>query len=167
MNKHTYNQESLFGGIDETAEAVPQGPVVRVALNTGADALFDYRLPESLGAAQPGQRVEVPFGKGNRSEEAFVVEIDPTAEAKAQGRGFRLKCVKRIVDVEPLVGGQLLELAAWISRYYVCPLGQVLWAMVPAAVKQDAGVKTQMFVSLAEGFSDEVKLSSAKQRALV
>ena len=50
-----------------------KGPVVRVALDTGADALFDYRLPEHLGTVEPGRRVEVPFGKGNRLEEAFVV----------------------------------------------------------------------------------------------
>ena len=168
MKKNKDSQAGLFAGMDETAVAPEvRGPVVRVALNTGADAMFDYRLPESLGAIQPGQRVEVPFGKGNRPEEAFVVEVSPPPVANANGHSFRLKAVKRIVDAEPLVAGELFELARWISRYYVCPLGQALWAMVPAAVKQDAGVRTQMFVSLAEGFSDQVKLSSAKQKALV
>lgn len=154
--------------MDETPLAPEaKGPVVRVALNTGADALFDYRLPEELGGVEPGRRVEVPFGKGNRLEEAFVVEVGPEPEKKTQGRGFRLKEVKRIVDAEPLVAGELFELARWISRYYVCPLGQVLSAMVPAAVKQDAGVRTQMFVSLGADYTEEVKLSSAKQKALV
>lgn len=161
-------QNSLFAGMDETPLAPEaKGPVVRVALNTGADALFDYRLPEELGGVEPGRRVEVPFGKGNRLEEAFVVEVGPEPEKKTQGRGFRLKEVKRIVDAEPLVAGELFELARWISRYYVCPLGQVLSAMVPAAVKQDAGVRTQMFVSLGADYTEEVKLSSAKQKALV
>ncbi len=154
--------------MDETPLAPEaKGPVVRVALNTGADALFDYRLPEELGGVEPGRRVEVPFGKGNRLEEAFVVEVGPEPEKKTQGRGFRLKEVKRIVDAEPLVAGELFELARWISRYYVCPLGQVLSAMVPAAVKQDAGVRTQMFVSLGADYTEQVKLSSAKQKALV
>ena len=158
----------MFAGMDEppvTPEA--KGPVVRVALDTGADALFDYRLPEHLGAVEPGRRVEVPFGKGNRLEEAFVVEVGPEPEKKEHGRGFRLKAVKRIVGAEPLVAGELFELARWISRYYVCPLGQTLSAMVPAAVKQEAGVRTQMFVALSETFNDDIKLSSGKQKAIV
>ena len=160
--------DSLFAGMDEppvTPEA--KGPVVRVALDTGADALFDYRLPEHLGAVEPGRRVEVPFGKGNRPEEAFVVEVGPEPEKKEHGRGFRLKAVTRIVDAEPLVAGELFELARWISRYYVCPLGQTLSAMVPAAVKQEAGVRTQMFVALSETFNDAIKLFSGKQKAIV
>jgi len=162
---------SLFDGMDQTA--LPAEPVetsktvVRVAIDSGADTLFDYRLPESLGTVLPGQRVAVPFGKGDRLQEAFVVEVNPKPDAKPHGRGFRLKTVKRLVDTEPLVGGQLFELAKWISRYYAAPLGQTLAAMVPAAVKQDAGVKTQMFVSLAETFSGDTIPTSAKQKALI
>jgi primosomal protein N' (replication factor Y) len=165
------SQNSLFAGMDDAAEAKEaariRGPVVRVALDTGADALFDYRLPEHLGTVEPGRRVEVPFGKGNRLEKGFVVEELAEADKRPDGRGFRLKAVKRVIDDEPLVAKELFELAKWISRYYVCPLGQVLSAMVPAAVKQDAGVRTKLFVSLSETFNEEVKLSSPKQKALV
>lgn len=161
-------QNSLFAGLDPVPSTPPsKGPVVRVALDTGADALFDYRLPEQLGPVEPGRRVEVPFGKSNRLQEAFVVEINTEPQKHREKLGFRLKTVKRIVDAEPLVAGELFELAKWISRYYVCPLGQVLAAMVPAAVKRDAGVRTQMFVSLAENFDETVSLTSAKQKALV
>ena len=144
------NQNTLFAEMDRPHPNLRHEPVIRVAMDAGADALFDYRLPEHLGAVTPGQRVEVPFGKGNRPNEAFVVETGVTPHKRPDGRGFRLKQVKRIVDAEPLVAGELFELARWISRYYVCPLGQVLAAMVPAAVKQDAGVRTQMFVSLSK-----------------
>lgn len=172
------DQNTLFAEMDPPApEPASHEPVIRVALDAGADALFDYKLPEHLGAVMPGQRVEVPFGKGNRPKEAFVVETGVTPHERPDGRGFRLKQVKRIVDAEPLVAGELFELARWISLYYVCPLGQVLAAMVPAAVKQDAGVRTQMFVSLTDKFFDQtrpetsgtetIKLSSAKQKALV
>lgn len=162
----TNQQDNLFAGMEEiSADPETKGPVVRVALDTGADALFDYRLPEHLGAVEPGRRVEVPFGKGNRLQEGYVVEVEP--EALAEGRKFRLKAVKRIVDTEPLVTGELFELARWISRYYVCPLGQVLSAMVPAAVKKDAGVRTQLFVSLTKNIGEAAKLSSAKQKAII
>ena len=161
-------QNSLFAGMDEVSAASEvKGPVVRVALDTGADALFDYRLPANLGAVEPGQRVEVPFGKSNKLQQAFVVEISPAPDAAHHKRGFRLKPVKRIVDAAPLIEGELFELAQWISRYYVCPLGQVLSAMIPAAVKHDAGVRTQMFVSLTQASVDEIAISSVKQKALL
>lgn len=165
------NTASLFDGMDQTA--LPAEPaetsktVVRVAMDSGADTLFDYRLPESLGTVAPGQRVEVPFGKGDRLQEAFIVAVNPKPDTKPHTHSFRLKTVKRIADTEPLVGGQLFELAQWISRYYAAPLGQTLAAMVPAAVKKDAGVRTQMFVSLSETFSEAIKPASAKQKALL
>ena len=34
----------------------------------------------------------------------------------------------------------LLELARWMSRYYVCPLGTVLESVIPAAVKKRIGL---------------------------
>ena len=42
-----------------------------------------------------------------------------------------------------------MELARWISDYYVCPLGMVLGAIVPGAVKKGAGEKKQKYVYLA------------------
>ena len=161
-------QDNLFAGMDEP-QPMPQdnGPVVRVALDTGADALFDYRLPEHLGLVKSGQRVQVPFGKSNKLQQAFVVETSPKPDAKTSRRRFRLKSVKRIIDDQPLIAGDLFELAQWISRYYVCPLGQVFAAMVPAAVKHNAGVRTRMFVSLSNTFDQNAVLSSAQQKALV
>ena len=166
MKKDT--QDSLFAELDESpAESAQTGPVVRVALDTGADALFDYRLPEALGPAACGQRVEVPFGRNNKLHKAFVVELSPRPDEKPKRRPFALKTVKRIIDDAPLVSEQLLELARWISRYYVCPLGQVLAAMIPAAVKHDAGVRTQTFVSLADSSGQDAQPTSAKQKALI
>jgi primosomal protein N' (replication factor Y) len=148
------------------------GQVVRVALNTGADSLFDYVVPAALGQAGPGQRVQVPFGKTNKLHEAFVVEAEgPGAGGDSEGwhkaRAFKLKPVKQILDREPLLDGQLMDLARWISQYYVCPLGQVLAAMVPAAVKKDAGVRKERRVYLAAAEPDTEGLRSKPQKALV
>ena len=53
--------KSLFGTLSEDATHT-SGRIIRVALDTGADSVFDYVLSDYLGAVQPGQRVEVPFG---------------------------------------------------------------------------------------------------------
>ena len=144
--------------------------VIRVAVeSSGADAEFDYLVPEELWPIEVGRRVEVPFGRSNKLEVGFCVESDVPPERSFAGKGGegKLKAVRRVVDAEPLLGPQLMELAGWISDYYVCPLGQVLSAMVPAAVKRAAGVKRRRYAYLA--VSDEVLegLKGPKKRKLV
>ncbi|MEN8128115.1 MAG: primosomal protein N' [Planctomycetota bacterium] len=159
--------KSFFWGEVEESVFV-EGLIVRVALDTGADSLFDYVLPEYLGSVSPGQRVQVPFGRANKLQQAFVVGLinDPGEIEKC--KRFKLKAAKAILDDVPLLDEQLMELAAWISRYYVCPLGQVFSAMVPAAVKKDAGVKKKAIVYLAADADEHLEtLSSKKQKRLV
>lgn len=142
-------------------------PVIRVALDTGADSLFDYAVPLSIEAVRPGQRVQVPFGKNNEQVAGFCVSVLDAQEA-IKSRRFKLKTVKKILDPEPLLDDQLLALAQWISDYYVCPLGQVLAAMVPAAVKKDIGRTTEVLVFLADQNPETLSnLRGAKQKGIV
>ncbi len=142
-------------------------PVIRVALDTGADSLFDYAVPPSIDAVHPGQRVQVPFGKKNEQVAGFCVAV-LDADQALKSRRFKLKAVKKILDPEPLLDEQLLKLAQWISEYYVCPLGQVLAAMVPAAVKKDIGRTTEVLVYLAEQNSETLStLRGAKQKTII
>jgi primosomal protein N' (replication factor Y) len=158
--------KSLFGA--EESEENLRGNVVRVAFDSGADSVFDYLLPEMLGSIEIGQRVQVPFGRANKLQTAFCVEILRDEEQLKKSRSFRLKQVKRILDPKPLLDTKLMELAQWISEYYYCPLGQTLAAMVPAAVKTSAGEKKQKYIYL--GGADKLeseKLTSKKQKAIV
>lgn len=93
-----------------------------VAVPVPLDAHFTYRID----AAHPpplGGRVIVPF----RNEKLIGVvtrlhDEPPPVEAKA---------IERILDDEAIVSPQLLELARWISQYYLAPLGEVLRTMLP------------------------------------
>ncbi|MHC4215701.1 MAG: replication restart helicase PriA, partial [Planctomycetota bacterium] len=154
----TYNTESLFES-DESKAVV--GHIVRVAFDTGADNEFDYILPDALAPIQPGRRVEAPFGRSNKLQTGFCIDTDPEPQT---GRKFKLKTIKRLLDKAPLLDTELLDLADWISTYYVCPLGQVLSAMVPAGVKKGAGVKKLKYVHI--GSAEQIKLST-KQKAII
>ncbi len=150
--------------------ATGHGHIIRVAMESAADTEFDYLVPEGLWPIRVGQRVEVPFGKGNKVETGFCVVADvPREKSFAGGRsGGRLKSVLRRVDEEPLLGSQLMELAAWISDYYVCPLGQVLTAMVPGAVKRAAGIKSQRCLYLGQAWEPRAaSLKGTKQKRIV
>ena len=90
------------------------------------------------------------------------------ADEIAKCRRFKLKSVKAILDDVPLLDEELIQLAQWISQYYVCPLGQVFSAMVPAAVKKDVGVKKQSIVYLVSEAANLLEaLSSKKQKAII
>ncbi len=140
--------DTLFAS-KETQE-IACNHIIRVAFETAADAEFDYLAPDEIWPIQAGQRVEAPFGRNDKLEKGFCVEADipPERAFGSEDRGIHLKLVKRAVEESPLLDPHLMELAKWISSYYVCPLGQVLAAMVPSAVKKQIGVKTQRCVHL-------------------
>ena len=147
--------------------------VVRVAFESAADTEFDYLVPDEIWPVQTGQRVKAPFGKKNKLETGFCVEADvpPERAFGSEDRGIRLKRIERIVEESPLLDEYLMDLAKWIGRYYVCPLGRVLAAMVPSAVKNQIGVKTQRCVYLAIQAADIDRtienLKGEKQKQIV
>ena len=154
-----YKTDSLFETENDNRENCNH--IIRVAFESGADTEFDYLLPDEFWPIKPGQRVETPFGRKNKLEKGFCVGVkkrdSSTPLRSAQNdkkRRFKLKKVLRVIDKEPLVDENLMKLARWISSYYVCPLGQVLAAMVPAAVKKGAGGKTQRYVHLSINKAD-------------
>ncbi len=154
-----YPTESLFGQMDSRLRGNDNTTIcdhiIRVAFETAADTEFDYAVPDELWPIEPGRRVEVPFGRKNKLEIGFCVSVEKrdcfSALAMTEGgkKQFKLKKVVKVVDKEPLLDAELMELARWISSYYVCPLGQILAAMVPSAVKKAIGARTEKYVYLA------------------
>lgn len=110
-----------------------------VAFNRPLDVTYDYLLPDDLrGKVQPGQRVKVPFGRGDHLTVGYCVGV---------GRPRRLdglKSVYKLIDREPLVSPKMLELTRWISEHYLCGWGQVLEMVIPAGVKRQAGTRDQL-----------------------
>ena len=137
-------------------------PYIAVALPLGLDRTFTYAVPEKLrGRVRPGQRISVPFGRGNHLVTGWVVSgIETTDRAE-------VKPVIEILDAEPLLTEDLLDLAFWIGRYYVTPLGQVFEAILPAAVKRGAGFKTIQIVMRTEKPESEVGRILSKQRRVL
>jgi primosomal protein N' (replication factor Y) len=83
---------------------------------------FSYLLPKHLqqDPPMPGTRVLVPFGR--RTLVGVVWKINVENDAK----GRKYKRIKEVIDDEPLLKKDLLDLADWASRYYHYPLGEVI-----------------------------------------
>lgn len=130
----------LFEGDDEPDAAHevaqrPEGPFVGVAIEQSIDHVLDYAVPKKfVTRIEVGQRVRVPLGRGNRKAFGYVVTLNETSSYP------RVKSILDIDDDRVLVRGTMMELARWISRYYVSPLGMVLESIIPTAVKKRIGL---------------------------
>jgi primosomal protein N' (replication factor Y) len=114
-----------------------------------------YGIPASLASIEAGDRVLVPLGRGNTPTAGYVLKRLGSDE---------LAPALRAVSIKPILGGagqaagsgparltpSLLGLALWMSRYYCTPLGMVLAAMVPAAVKRGVGRRVEVRLAASE-----------------
>lgn len=116
------------GGQSAPAGGQPNARVVGLAVAANVWRTFDYLWPEALGEPAVGQRVRVPFGRGNRPLLGFVVQT-----LRRPGP-HQLKCVREVLEAAPQFDKVLWDLAGWMSEYYLAPLGMTLAAMVPSAV---------------------------------
>jgi primosomal protein N' (replication factor Y) len=97
-----------------------------VALPVPLDQTFTYLAPASGEGVPPlcGCRVIVPF----RNEKLIGVVVRLHSKAP---EGFEAKAIEAVLDDEPLLSADLLELAGWMAQYYLAPLGEVLRTMLP------------------------------------
>ena len=134
---HLFDAEPADSPMPWEQAAAENRMTASVAVNRPLREAFSYLIPESLlGELRPGQRVRVPFGKGNRLLTGYCVEIKPVSEGTVP-----LKWVHSLVDGEPLVSSTMLELTRWIADYYLCGWGQVLDGVIPQSVKRRAGTR--------------------------
>ncbi len=131
------SQPALFHGEGgEVRESSPGAGIARVLVEETALEL-DYAIPGELAErVHLGSRVHVPL-QGRR---AIAVVIQLLKESSYEGR---LKPVHDVIGTRPMFPGATLDLARWISAYYLCPLRQVLRTMLPEAVR----TKPESFLS--------------------
>ncbi|MFC7392501.1 primosomal protein N' [Scopulibacillus cellulosilyticus] len=92
------------------------------------DKPFDYFIPDSfLPLVQPGIRVVVPFGP--RKLLGFVIDIEEESQLT------NLKEIESIIDHEPVLTDELIELGDWLSKTALCLKISAYQAMLPAAMK--------------------------------
>lgn len=130
--------------------------VARVVLNRPVDIPFDYLIPDLFrGKVQAGQRVRVPFGRGDQVITGYVVEVARPAPGTVravptenQAPRSPLKTLHSIVDPQPILAPRMLALTRWIADQYLCAWGQVLDSVIPAGVKKLAGTREAVFWEL-------------------
>src|SRR2546428_4709441 len=89
--------------------------------------LLTYRVPEPLrDRVRPGVRVRVPLGRQTRTG-----VVAAFADALPPGE---LRSIVDVLDADPFLPADLLELCRWTARYYLASLAEVIATIVPASV---------------------------------
>jgi primosomal protein N' (replication factor Y) len=97
-----------------------------ISMPVALDQSFTYLATEKIPS---GCRVTVPFGERNRQTVGVVLGLSQ----KAPDPAYRMKTILARLDDVPIYSSVLLDLARWMSSYYMHPLGEVLRTMLPAS----------------------------------
>ncbi|HTW46890.1 MAG TPA: primosomal protein N' [Acidobacteriaceae bacterium] len=132
-----------------------------VAVPVPLDRVFTYAVGEQAPAI--GARVLVQF----RSEKLAGVVVKIHDEAPP----VEARLLLSVLDPEPVLSPQLLELGQWIAQYYLAPVGEVLRTMLPLSGEvrrkvlyriTDAG-RQALAAGAERGASRRSRLSAAEQ----
>ena len=89
--------------------------IAKIAVSAATFAIdkpYSYFVPRDM-QLQPGMRVIVPFGKGNRRSEGAVLAVE-------EGQQQQLKSVELCLDDTSMLSETMLRLAAFMRQRYFC-----------------------------------------------
>ena len=108
---------------------------------------FTYSVPDKWAdTVKPGMRVVVPFGKGDRQVQGFVVGVDAPHHFDGE-----LRPLAALMDLQPVVNDELLKLSQWMADDTYSFWISCLYTMLPTALKG----KTQRLIRVIAPLSDE------------
>ncbi len=91
---------------------------------------FTYLVPSDMETrVMRGCRVVVPLGK-NKIYTGVVLNTHNNMP-----KGVEVKAIIEVLDDHPVVNEQQFAFWQWIANYYICPLGDVMKAALPGAMK--------------------------------
>ncbi len=122
-NEIPFNEDAIRHGVQATAM------FAEVILPLALPTTYTYAVPPVFAdKIKHGSRVEVVLGKNKRY--AGIIKLI-TSEAPA----YNTKEILNVLDDEPVLYPQQLQLWNWMSQYYMCSEGEVMAAALPAHFK--------------------------------
>ncbi len=111
---------------------MPSRSILRIAVPAPLYTCFDYLPPEGVDAAtlSPGIRLHLPFGRGERIGVLVEKVSSSTVDAAS------LKPATAVLDRQPLLADQDLQLLLWAATYYQHPPGEVIAAALPVRLRR-------------------------------
>lgn len=132
---------------------------VEVILPLALNDTFTYRVPRVLESVIAiGKRVIVSFGK-RHIYTGIIAQIhnNPPKE-------YTVKYIHEVIDYEQVtVSNQQIEFWKWIASYYMCSLGEVMDAALPANLK----LKSETIVNLHPSFKNDESIKLNNNEKLI
>ena len=118
-----------------------------VILPVPLQGLFTYAVPEGMAVGE-GVRVLVGFGRSK----TYVGLVARVHDVKPEG--YEVKPVQQVLDRQPVVTPQQLQLWQWIGDYYLSPVGEVYKTALPGGLKAEDGYRprTETYIRLTEQY---------------
>ncbi|MBA2731252.1 MAG: primosomal protein N', partial [Acidobacteria bacterium] len=160
-------QPSIAPERDHTTTQTPLPQYAEVAIPVRVMQTFTYRLPLALQTdARLGSRLLVPFGRKRLT--GYIVALLQNLDPAIEMTDAEIKDAEELLDAEPLLTPEILEITRWVAEYYAAPWGEVLKAALPAGL--NATVE-QVLTITTEGRDELARLpinrtATAKARAL-
>ncbi len=129
----------------EVAEKLPQNlkkytKYAAVILELAIDKAYDFGIVDSmLPLLKRGMLVEVMVRGVKRR--GYIFEIKDESNAK------NILPIHEILSHEELVSDELFELAVWMAKYYLSPLGSVIKMLLPSSVRKQIEPKQQLYIT--------------------
>lgn len=128
-----------------------------VILPLPIDATFTYLISQQQeNRVGVGSRVIVPFGR-SKFYTAIVWKIHTVAPVD-----FEVKSIALVLDDSPVLLPYQFKLWKWISDYYLCTLGDVYKAALPAGLK----LESETVIQLNLDFKSDLRLSDKENQIL-
>ena len=135
-----------------------------IVLNVPVNQAFTYsyiplenQKPENI--PQIGKRAEVRFG--NKKMTGFITKIYDSFPSHCALPLEKIKQVSKIVDSEPLITQELLETAIWVSKYYLCTIGEAVNSILPSARRESSeqsfSFDSEISAGIKQNLSEEQK----------
>lgn len=116
---------------EHSSEAAPR--YAQVALPLHLTKLFTYRLPSAMRKpARVGSRVMVQLG--TKPTAGYIVALLTQLRTGTSLVESEIKDVQELLDVEPPLTVEVLEITRWVADYYAAPWGEVMRAALPAGI---------------------------------
>ncbi len=135
---------------------------IEVLFNIPLHQSFTYKLKEDQVCAV-GMRVEVPFGRQQKAT-GFVIKVLDELPSDFNFDVSKIKEVRRIIDESPIFDESFVELAKWISQFYLCAHGEALSAMLPSG-RREVKASSDAFVDDFIG-NKKLELSEEQKNAV-
>lgn len=106
-------------------------PILKVAVPAPLPRLFDYLPPAEVAekALRPGCRLRVPFG--SRKVVGILISLSSHSDLPRN----RLKAAIELLDEQPVLPDASLQLLLQAAAYYHHPVGEVIAAALPVALR--------------------------------